>query len=150
MMSDTTSSLGKQALVVEDDADCANLLKMILENENWQVECVKSGPEALRVLTDRPTGEVGNFDPDVMILDLRLPDMSGLEFIEQLQNRRAKIPPTVIITASSPRALMEAMRRVGTVGLRKPFDFEELFSAIAAAMTRARTSSAQNREPKIH
>jgi len=120
------------ALIVEDDADCAELLKLILEDENWRVECVKSGSEALRVLTDGPTGDVRNFDPDVMLLDLRLPDMNGSEVIEQLQNRGGKIPPTVIITAGLPLALNEAMGRVGAVGLRKPFDFEELFSAIAA------------------
>jgi DNA-binding response OmpR family regulator len=138
MMSDTTSPLGKQALIVEDDADGAELLKIILENENWRVECVKSGSEALRVLTDRLTGEAGYLDPDVMLLDLRLSDMSGLEVIEQLQNRGMEIPPTVIITAGSPLALNEAMSRVGAIGLRKPFDFEELFSAIAFALTRRR------------
>src|SRR5215475_2993839 len=149
MMSDTTSSSGKMALIVEDDADCAELLKLILENENWRVECVKSGSEALRVLIDGLTGEVGNFDPDVMLLDLRLPGMNGSEVIEQLQNRGGKIPPTVIITAGSPLALNEAMGRVGAVGLCKPFDFEGLFSAIAAALTWMRVSSVQNQELEI-
>lgn len=149
MISDTTSSSGKPALIVEDNADCAELLKLILEDENWRVECVESGSEALRVLTDGLTGEVRNFDPDVMILDLRLPDMAGLEVIEQLQNRRVRVPPTVIITAGPPFALKEAMGRVGTIGLRKPFDFEELFSAIAAALSWMRTSSIQNQELEI-
>jgi DNA-binding response OmpR family regulator len=149
MMSDTTSSLGKRALIVEDDADCAELLKMILEDENWQVECVKSGSEALRVLTDRLIGEVGKFDPDVMLLDLRLADMSGVQVIERLQNWGVKIPPTVIITAGSPRALNAAMGRVGVVGIRKPFGFEELSLAIAASLTRTRTPSARNRGPEV-
>src|SRR5262245_5109862 len=150
MMSDTTSSLGKRALLAEDDADCAESLKMVLENENWRVECVKSGSEALRVLTDRLLGEVGNFDPDVMLLDLKLADMSGVDVIERLQNWGVKFPPTVIITAGSPGALNEALSRVGTVGLRKPFGFEELLLAIAAAMTRTRTPSARNRGTEIH
>jgi len=38
MMSDTTSSSGKMPLIVEDDADCAELLKLILEKENWRVD----------------------------------------------------------------------------------------------------------------
>jgi CheY-like chemotaxis protein len=49
MMSDTTSPSGKLALIVEDDADCAELLKVILEDENWRAECVEFGSEALRV-----------------------------------------------------------------------------------------------------
>jgi len=149
-MSDTTSSLGKRALIVEDDTDCAELLKMILEDENWRVECVRSGSEALRVLTDRLLGEVENFDPDVMLLDLKLDDMSGVEVIERLQNWGVKIPPTVIITAGSLRALNQALSRVGTVGLRKPFGFEELLLAIAAALTRTKTPSARNRGREIH
>jgi len=148
-MSETTCSLGKRALIVEDDTDCAELLKMILEDENWRVECVKSGSEALRVLTDRLMGEDGNFDTDVMLLDLRLADMSGVEVIERLKNWGVKIPPTVIITAGSPRTLNEALTRVGTVGIRKPFDSEELFLTIAAALTRTRTPSERNQGPEI-
>ena len=148
-MSETTCSLGKRALIVEDDTDCAELLKMILEDENWRVECVKSGSEALRVLTDRLMGEDGNFDTDVMLLDLRLTDMSGVEVIERLKNWGVKIPPTVIITAGSPRTLNEALTRVGTVGIRKPFDSEELFLTIAAALTRTRTPSERNQGPEI-
>src|SRR5262249_41274916 len=125
-MSDTFSSLGKRALIVEDHAECAELLKMILECEDWQVECVESGSEALRALTDHRTGEVMNFVPDVMLLDLRLPDMRGVEVIEQLRKRQVKIPPTVILTADTPRALTEATSSVGAVGIRKPFDFEDL------------------------
>jgi CheY-like chemotaxis protein len=106
------------------------------------VKCVKSGSEALRVLTDGLKGEVGYFDPDVMLLDLRLPDMNGSEVVEQLKNRGGKIPPTVIITAGAPLALNDAMYRVGAVGLRKPFGFEELLSAIAVALSMARTRSA--------
>jgi DNA-binding response OmpR family regulator len=149
MMSDTTSSPGKLAFIVEDEADSRELLKVILEDENWRVECAKSGSEALRVLTDRHRGEIKNFDPDVMLLDLRLADMSGLEVIEQLQKRGVKIPPTVIITAGTPLTLNEAMSRAGTIGLRKPFDFEELFSAIAVVIAMARTASAQDRLPGI-
>jgi len=149
-MSDTTSSLGKRALIVDDDTECADLLKMILEDENWRVECVKSGSQALRVLTDRLIGEVGNFDSDVMLLDLKLADMSGVDVIERLQNWGVKIPPTVIITAASTRTLNQALARVMAVGIRKPFDSEELFLAISAALTQTRTPSARNRGPEIH
>src|SRR5262245_57340977 len=134
-MSGTTSSSNKLALIVEDHADCAELLKMILEDENWRVICVESGSEALSVLTDHVTGDGGNFAPDVLLLDLRLLDMSGVEVIEQLQKQGVKIPPTVILTASSPSALKEATSSVGAVGIRKPYDSEELFSAITAVLT---------------
>jgi len=46
-MSDTTYPTGKLALIVEDDVDCAELLKMILEDDNWRVKCVRFGSEAL-------------------------------------------------------------------------------------------------------
>jgi CheY-like chemotaxis protein len=136
--SETTALPGKRVLVVEDHAECANLIKIILESKDWQVECVASGSEALRFLTERLPREDGSFDPDVVIIDLRLPDMSGVEVIGQLQRRGARIPPTVIVTADSPRVLNEATSGFSAVGIRKPFDFEELFSAIADAMTRSK------------
>jgi CheY-like chemotaxis protein len=136
-MGETTALLDNRALVVEDHPECAELIKIILEAKNWQVECVASGSEALRFLTERLRGESGNFDPDVVILDLRLPDMSGAEVIEQLQKRGMRIPPMVIVTADSQRALNEATSSHSAVGIRKPFDFEELFSAIASAINRS-------------
>jgi CheY-like chemotaxis protein len=149
-MSKITSLFNKRALVVEDHEECAKLFKMILEYENWQVECVESGSEALRVLTSHYTGDVRNFDPDVMLLDLWLPDMTGVEVVQQLRKRRVKVPPTIIVTADSPGALNEATSIVGAVGIRKPFDFEDLFSAIAAAMTRTKMPPNRNVEMEAH
>src|SRR5262245_36532133 len=135
MMSETYASSGKNALVVEDHQQSAELLKMILELEDWRVECVETGSEALRVLTEHSTSEAMSFDPDVMILDLRLPDMRGAELIERLRERQAKIPPTVILSADSAVALSETASKTGLTVVRKPFEFEELFSAIANALT---------------
>src|SRR5215813_8108636 len=107
-MNETNSSPGKKALVVEDHCGTSEVLKMILESDEWQVKCVETGAEALRVLAGRSASGAMNFDPDLMLLDLRLPDMRGVEVIERLQEQQVRIPPTVILSADSLPTLGEA------------------------------------------
>jgi CheY-like chemotaxis protein len=62
-------------LIVEDDKDLNNAYKIILENEGHAVASVFNGKEALETLK--------NFDPDLILLDLLMPVMGGLEFLQQ-------------------------------------------------------------------
>jgi DNA-binding response OmpR family regulator len=126
----------KQILVVEDHPESAELLKMILEEENYCVECVETGRAALQVFTHNSTNEAQCFHPDVVVLDLRLPDMSGIELVEELQRTQASIPPVIVLSADPANSLIEAAHSIGAIAVRKPFDFDDLFSAIETALAR--------------
>ncbi len=124
---------GKQILVIEDHPESAELLKMILEDEGYRVKCVATGRAALQVFAPDKTPA---FNPDLTLLDLRLPDMSGLEFVEELRKNQSSIPPIIILSADPPYSLKEAARSIGALSVRKPFDFDELFSAIERSLIR--------------
>jgi CheY-like chemotaxis protein len=122
---------GRRALVVDDHWECAELMKIILEEEGCEVRCAGTGGAALEVLTSNLAGQAPDFDPDLVLLDLRLPDMSGVDCVEELRKRRSAIPLIVMISAYP--SVYQAANSIGVICLRKPFDFVSLFSAIASA-----------------
>ncbi len=87
------SQLG-QVLVVEDDDANAELLRRLLEKAGWRVDRASNGREALeRIATSRPA---------LILLDLMMPEMDGLEFVEQLRrNPIAAAIPVIVLTAKS-------------------------------------------------
>ncbi len=85
---------GGRLLVVEDDDGNAELLGRLLERAGWSVDRARNGREALeRIAVSRPT---------LVLLDLMMPEMDGLEFVEQLRrNPVAAAIPVVVLTAKS-------------------------------------------------
>jgi CheY-like chemotaxis protein len=127
----------EQILVVEDHLELAELLQMILENEGYEVRCVETGLDALRVFIHLSEDENPEFHPDLILLDLRLPDMSGVEVVEELQKSQPAVPPVVFLSAESPHTLNLAANSVGATAVRKPFEFDDLFQAIEGALAAA-------------
>jgi len=121
--------LGVRVLIVEDDERIAAPLVKGLGREGFDAEHVASGGAALERLADGPL-------PDVVLLDLRLPDVDGLEVCRKI--RAASEVPIIIVTARG-----EEVDRV--VGLElgaddyvvKPFGFRELVARIRAVTRRA-------------
>jgi len=107
-----------RALVVEDDEGIVNLVRTVLEREEFTVEGVRSGAAAIELMK--------SVAYDLLILDLILPFVSGEEvmaFIEETQPRTLR---RVIVMTASPRKLScEFLERICKI-LAKPFDIEEL------------------------
>lgn len=111
-------------LIADDDPDFLNSLQAVLESEGYVVHIAKDGGEALRQLELKPV--------DVMILDLRMPVMSGLDTYMKMK-ASGKCVPTIIITAyrsqeSESVNMLESLSVYGI--LNKPFDTAALFSAL--------------------
>jgi DNA-binding response OmpR family regulator len=107
-----------RALVVEDDGSILNLVKVVLERENFTVECVRSGAEAKALLADVAY--------DLLILDLMLPELGGEALLDYLEHTQPKYLRRVIVTTASPgRLSCEFLQRVCRL-LAKPFDIDEL------------------------
>lgn len=107
-----------RALVVEDDDGIVNLVRRVLEREEFSVECVRTGAAAIELMK--------SVAYDLLILDLILPFVSGEEvmaFIEETQPRTLR---RVIVMTASPRKLScEFLERICKI-LAKPFDIAEL------------------------
>lgn len=127
----------EQILVVEDHHETAELLQMILESEGYEVRCVETGRDALQVFTPPSMDETSEFHPDLILLDLRLPDMNGVEVVKELQKSQPDVPPVVFLSADSSQILKNVASGVGATAVRKPFEFDDLFHAIESALTKA-------------
>ena len=129
-MHDQQVRKGKQILVVEDHPESVELLRMILEDEGYSVQSVETGRRAIQAVSAPSSEETPDPTPDLILLDLRLPDMTGVEVVRELQENLPEVPPVVFISADSPKSLNEAARSVGAVAVRKPFSLDELFEVI--------------------
>jgi DNA-binding NtrC family response regulator len=114
-----------KVMIIDDDQDIRESLVDLLENEGYLAVGVASGLAALTQMTwDR-------FVPDVIVLDLFMPQMNGQQFRTVLQKhpRWSKIP---IIICSGDSVTDEVRRSVFGV-LLKPFDLDRLFSLVKSA-----------------
>jgi len=112
-------------LLVDDDTSLLKLLSLRLTSSGYQVTCAESGAEALSLLDD---------SIDLMLTDLRMEGMDGLELFNQVQKRKPDLP-VVIITAhgSIPDAVKATQD--GVFGfLTKPIDREQLLHTIEEAL----------------
>ena len=107
-----------RALVVEDDGSILNLVKIVLERENFIVEGVRTGVAAMELLADMAY--------DLLIVDLMLPEVSGEQLLDYLEQTQPKYLRRVIVTTASPGRLDCAfLQRICRL-LAKPFDIDEL------------------------
>ena len=133
-MRDEKNQQGKRILVVEDHPESLELLQMMLEEEGYHVQSAETGRNAIEAVTSPPADESPEAPPDLILLDLRLPDMDGVDVVRALQENLPEVPPVVFLSADPPQTLKEAARSVGATSVRKPFDFDELFKAIKRAL----------------
>lgn len=123
-------------LVVEDHAATAEMLRMILEDEGYDVTCVGTGDAALRLFSPHAAAREERPSPDVMVLDLTLPDMNAVEIVEQLhEHRPQEVPPVVLISAKQYPTVRVAADKIGAAAVvGKPFALEALLDGIKVAL----------------
>jgi DNA-binding response OmpR family regulator len=114
-------------VVIEDDADIARLLELELVDAGYQADCF---PNAMRGLA-----AVRELDPDLVVLDLGLPDLDGSEIAGRI--RRTGSTPILVLTARDAVASKVALFELGVDDyLVKPFHPAELLARIAALLRR--------------
>lgn len=118
-------------LVVEDEISIQKVIRTYLESENFRVVCVDSGPEALTLAYE--------LKPDLIVLDLMLPGMDGMEIAARL--RQVSDVYILILTARTEEADRVAGLRLGADDyLTKPFSPRELVARVQAILRRRRSS----------
>ncbi|MDQ7030199.1 MAG: response regulator transcription factor [Ardenticatenia bacterium] len=124
--------MAERVLVIEDDPKIADLLRRGLLYEGFEVDVAPNGEQGLRLARERP--------PHLVILDLMLPDMDGLDVLRRL--RRADDVPVLILTAKDAVADRVLGLESGADDyVVKPFSFEELLARVRALLRRARTQA---------
>ena len=119
---------GGRALVVDDEPAIARAVAMALHDDGWEVDRAASGEEALERLE--------RWQYDLVLLDLRLPGMSGMQVLGRIGGRESA-PRVVVISAfASAEDATEASRAGAADVLGKPFTPEELRAAVTAAIAR--------------
>jgi CheY-like chemotaxis protein len=105
-------------LIVDDERNVLKALDEILRDEGYEVRTASSGPEALKLAAD--------FRPHLLLTDLRLPGMNGLELIAAV--RQLAPAPTALLMSASERP-----RRCDVQFVEKPIDLDRLLATLAAA-----------------
>ena len=118
------SQATKTILIIDDERGIRSALADLLEDEGYKVATVGSGREALDYLHHNPDS------PSLILLDLLMPEMSGIEFRihQQKEPRLAEIP---VVVMSANLLLAQATDVLGVAEyLQKPFDMDILMSAV--------------------
>jgi DNA-binding response OmpR family regulator len=121
------SSKFKVLLVEDDDAACA-LYAGALRMEGFQVRTAADGLTALRLFEA--------FDPDVVILDLKLPMASGFEVLHELRSMR-RMQPVIAVSGHEPGLALAKNDPEFFAALQKPFDPDDLIGVTRRAMQSA-------------
>lgn len=122
----------RRIVIVEDSVIVARPLRRVLERQfgepNYQVETYESAEAALEQAGAGPIA--------VLISDLRLPGMNGLELIERIR-QEAPGTPSIIMTAFGSSHIEERAREQNIVYLPKPFDLSAFIAAVQALVNQA-------------
>jgi len=120
---------GLHVVLAEDDLETRTLLASALRSDGLEVDEVADGSALQKLLGTGHHGS-GRGVPDLIVTDIRMPGLSGLEVLEELR-RRDWATPVILITAYDDRDTQDEARRLGAAAVfRKPFELEDLETAI--------------------
>jgi FixJ family two-component response regulator len=119
-------------LVIEDDTAAAAAMRVLLEVNDFEVQTYVSAEEFIDEFDGRPIG--------CLVLDVRLPGISGLELQKELANRDLGIPIVMISGHADEQARLQAIKNGASAFLLKPFSGKSLCQAIRDAITASNKS----------
>ncbi len=113
-------------LVVDDELSMRELLEVMLNREGYRISCAESGLKAVAMIEERPF--------DLLLCDIRLGDITGLEVLKAAKKRNPAIIVIMISAYSTAENAVEAMKEGAYDYVPKPFDNNELKQAVAKAL----------------
>ena len=116
----------RRILLVDDEANVRTVFSDILKKESYLVKEAKDGPEAIKAIDEETF--------DLALVDLRMPNMDGIEVLENIKKRKPEIPVIVYTGYGSITSAVEAMRKGAFDYLNKPFSPQQLKSNIKKAL----------------
>ena len=123
-------------LVVDDEPGMLRYLQTLLEVDSYEVAVAKSGHEAISRIERQPP-------PDLVLLDLLMPDLDGLETLERLRQLQPKLKVVMLSCVSDTRKVVQAIRLGAQDYLTKPFQKAELDAVISHCLKPGQTRPAE-------
>jgi two-component system response regulator AtoC len=116
------STVQKKILIADDDDAIRQLLSTVLQEEGYATFECKKGSEVLRT--------VPRLEPDLMLLDLKMPDADGIEIMRRLNEQDTRVPVLVMTAYGTSRAAIEATQLGAYDYITKPFDLDEILHTL--------------------
>lgn len=142
-MQDSNGEHPSTVLVIDDESEVRQLLEHLLDRDAFEPVAVEGGQEALDYL------ENANENPDVLLLDISMPDMDGFEVLQQIQD--LDDPPMTLVLSSqdSEGAKVRAFELGAVDYITKPFSTAVLVSRLNRHLERERTDCDPFRGPWV-
>lgn len=123
----TAKKSGKgKVLVVDDDPGIRDLFERILKDDGQQVYLASSGREGIKLAK--------KYNPDVVLLDLKMADMHGIDVLRQIKNYNKGIAVVMITAYATMNTAIEAMKLGAMDYIAKPFDNDKVISLVRNAI----------------
>ena len=122
-------------IIIEDEKNICNFIETVLTPQNYHVVCAYTGADGLK--------QINTHKPDVVLLDLGLPDMDGLEIIEEVR-AYSSVPIIVISARTLERSKVAALDMGADDYLTKPFGTAELLARIRTALRHSQKTANEN------
>jgi len=127
-----------RVLVVDDETTLTELLAMALRYEGWQVRGANTGANAVRVARQ--------FQPDLVVLDVMLPDLDGFEVLRRLRGHLPDVPILFLTARDAVEDRITGLTVGGDDYVTKPFSLEEVVARLRALMRRSGVAVASREE----
>ncbi len=125
-----------RVLVVDDEENIAELLRMALRYEGWDVEVALTGSKAASLAKQHR--------PDAVVLDMMLPDFDGMEVLKRLRTDQPDVPVLFLTARDSVEDRVAGLTAGGDDYVTKPFSLEEVVARLRALMRRAGARQAES------
>ena len=119
-----------KVLVVEDEVKVSNFIMRGLEEEGYTVEAVEDGKRGLDLIRSKAY--------DIVLLDLMIPELDGLEVLKEMRRDEIETPVLIITAKSTKEDVIKGLDTGSDDYLTKPFSFDELLARIRALLRRSR------------
>ncbi|MFT4232685.1 MAG: response regulator transcription factor [Leucobacter sp.] len=107
-----------RALVVDDEANLSELLRMAMRGEGWDARTASNGQEALNAIRE--------FEPDLLVLDIMMPGMDGMELLQRVRGTGNDVPVLFLTAKDAVEDRIAGISAGGDDYVTKPFNLEEV------------------------
>src|SRR5262252_10447402 len=141
MMDTVPPEIRPEVLIIEDDPQIRRFLRTSLAAEHYRFREAKTAADGIK--------EAASRQPDVVLLDLGLPDTDGLEVIRQVRKRKQNFPIIVLSVRSAERDKIAALDAGADDFVNKPFAVGELLARLRVALRRSSQLAAGQATPSV-
>jgi two-component system OmpR family response regulator len=130
-----------RALVVDDEAPLGDLLRMALRYEGWDVQTAANGQDALALAR--------TFSPDIVVLDIMLPDLDGLQVLQRLRAGGTDAPVLFLTAKDAVDDRVAGLTAGGDDYVTKPFALDEVIARLRGLLRRSARTVSAAADPEI-